>query len=256
MNLLRGSKIKSTPGNNTIIKNISGSTISINHSDTDKIISFIEELKKSYKDTLNIFVITTSASRLKELEAFNKDIHSQYYSEELEDWKPFGSESIKDIIQEFCNETNIDANITTYIIDSVNQIDDERIWAYLKFIRTKTILILDSVSVLFNENKKIAKLFNDFAIGGCITITPNSNCKLMNDAEKCACDIFKHLDIYYEDFASQGMIHIKLSCITRKADLKNAIGSIALNHLNISRRKINGVENDILKQTNGFDELI
>jgi hypothetical protein len=256
MDFLRGLKLNSAPQANTIVKNIRNSSISINNTDTEKIISFIEELRSSYRDTLNIFILTTSLDRLRNLEAFSEDFFSQFYTDVLDEWKPFGNESIKEIISEFHQETNIDANISTYIFDSVTEITDERLWAYLKYIKIRTILVVDGISILFDENRSIAKLFNDFSIGGCVIINPSNHCPLKDQSLTCKADVFKHLDIYYNDFAAHGLVHIKLKNINDKTELLNSISSIALNHLNLKKRKINGIEYDIMTQTNGFDNLI
>jgi len=234
-------------GNNNIIaqsiKLDNNSQLHINNIDIGQIIN---ELKKWYTsnfdEVINIIIITTSINRI-ENTSFDNETFRVLYGNELKDWKPFNNKYISEIIEYFIGTTNLRANIQCYVIDCLSEITDEKTWAYLKLLRNNSIIIVDCIAISFIENQKIAKIFDDYAIGGClIPIYPNQKSELENNLLKIKIETFKHLYIYLNEFPEEGFENIELDRIFSETDLIRAI-SIASRHLSNRKFKIIGSRN-------------
>ncbi len=235
MAVINGNYIKIDGNGNVVVQDIDNSTININNQNSKQINDFIEELHDNSRETVNIIILSSTVQRMEALIDADNKINTEKYGNNIEEWKPFGDKTILEIMKE--GAQSLRAEISVFFLETIN-IEDDYTWADLKYIKNRTILILDIFALHILENKFIANVFNDYHIGGCIVISPESvNERLMNIKKT----VFNHHEIYLAKFKGKiGLMHFRKKCITDLGELIIEIANIAHYFLKIEfNRKIN-----------------
>jgi hypothetical protein len=233
MTLIQINRIKIEGSGNSAVQNSEKSTININSENSEQVTNFIKEFNSSSLMPINIIILTSTRRQMETLNLSTDLINIEKYGYEVLEWKPFGEETILAILKEIIKHIRGEINVFTF--NEIN-IDDDYVLAYLKYIKLRTILIVDIFTLHFQNYKFIANMFNDYHIGGCIVISPeNVNIELQNLKRA----VFNHLEIYLDDFAGKiGLMHIRVEDITKKRKLIAEITNIAEYFLNSGMKKI------------------
>ena len=230
MTWLRGHKTILHGERNIVLHNIENSTININSSES--IDALLKEFKEYSRDCLNVFVIASTKKRIEGLMDTRNPIFLENYSDEVNGWKPFTGLNIVDIIQK-ATQTLMSSTIV-WSIDGINETDNEKFWATLKYLKQKSILIVDGFSLNNPENKRIARVFNDYHVGGCLAVSTNINYDLKEYIDETIDKTFNHLNIYLNDYAGTlPNMHLKPKNINNEPELVNEILNISKYFLQI-----------------------
>jgi len=224
MSLISGNRINIDGNGNIVIQDIAHSTININANNQTLIDSFTQELNNYFKENLTIIIISTTINKIAELNELTNGIPiKNVYDTKVENWKPFQKVTIINLLQDCAKLLKIKLQI--FAFDCLT-IEDEKIIASIKYVKPKTLLIIDNLSLHFSENHAIVNLFNDYHIGGCIVV---SNFKIPQ-IEQLKNKIFNHLQIHLNDrYFPDTTTHIQsINKIDSEIDLFNAIKNIIL----------------------------
>lgn len=127
--------------------------------------NFIYE-REEKTEFLYLIVLTSLQSDWENTNAEN--IPLENYAETLENWKIYQNETIKSILEEFNEKSTI--NLQVYFLNKTNTIDTD-LEDKIEPLTKNIILVADVFSLQFEENKKIAQLFDTKdkdKIGGCL----------------------------------------------------------------------------------------
>ncbi len=202
--------------NNFVMQDIVCQTININSE--ANVDAFIKEMNNLFKETITIIIVGNTIDKVEQLDNLPENVEvKKLYGETIEDWKPFGGKTIINLLHECSSVTNI--NLRTYSFNSTDL--SENFIASIKYIKTKTILIIDDIALQFPDNKRIIEVFNDFHVGGCIAVSPIKIPKI----EKIKSEIFNHLHIYLNDMKLPDITtHIEsINKIEKEQELFNAL---------------------------------
>jgi len=230
-------KIKTDGQGNIIVQDISNSTINIDSSSDEKIFEFIEDLQKwhfqQHPNILNVIVLATTNDKVK---VFMENENAPYmpiesYGEEVPHWKPFiEDESIAQILIDFQQQSGF--RIEAYFIDDI-ELNDELISHLKDDISPKTILIVDCVSLYFQNNKQFAKIFDKNDIGGCvIPICEEHSKKSKERMIELYQHVFAHLNQCFWNRLKKEYMHIELNVPCKKR-LYRRLTNIAVKKLNV-----------------------
>lgn len=211
-------KIEIEGDKNIVIQNISGgSNITVNIGNE--------------KPELNILVMTSTLDEIKKSNS-NLDVshYKDYYGKELKDWKPFKNETLETIIKQKFKNLVAEPNI--YFINCHHEITDEIKLAYFKLLRSRTIFIIDALALLNEYNQKLASLFDE---PDSLLIIPT--CINNQEIENNKFQIFKHLEIYTENF-TQKALYFKLDEISKKSSFVREVFNIVTNKLKIKEKDL------------------
>ncbi len=224
MAFISGNKIRIAGDGNIVLQDIADSTININSDDNQRIDDFIKEVNGVFKKRLTVLVVSTTDSKVTKIPTLSQDIpFTKFYGDTVEKWKPFEKSSIIDILRDCAKILKIELQVFSF--DSIF-LKDDKIISSLKYIKPKTLLIIDSLVLHFPENQMLAGLFNDYHIGGCIAV---SSIKIP-EIEKIKTEVFKHLLIYLNDKEfPDSTIHLQsVNKIESEIDLFNALKNTIL----------------------------
>jgi hypothetical protein len=160
--------------------------------DSTVIVNFYDRAKKK---RLHFIVLSLPASRIATLPILPEGIQiSDWYGETIDQWKPFKGKTIIEYLKNAVPREEVE-ELAILTVDHVEAPKDKRYWAFLQYIKYKTILIVDIISLYFIDNQIIAKYFNDYNIGGCIIVSPFT-VPLLEAIKK---DVFEYLELYLKD---------------------------------------------------------
>ncbi len=235
MSLISGNKINIDGNGNIVVQDVANSTININTNNQAQIDSFIQEINNFFKENLTIIIISTTLSKISELNELTKEIPlNQIYDTKVENWKPFQSNTIISSLKDCAKILKI--NLQVFVFDCLT-LEDEKIIASIKYVKPKTLLIIDNLSLHFTENHTIARLFNDYHIGGCIVVSPFK----IPQIEQIKNEIFNHLQVHIKDRKfPDTTIHIQsINKIDNEDDLFNSIKNTILYLLKMRKIETN-----------------
>lgn len=240
---IRENQVKISGNKNIVIQDCELGNLTINPIDIHKLAKLLSRNKTVAKiiiivSTLNLIKQEIENKKIKEFDI--SDI-SDFLSNEQKNWKPFKNKNILQILKEFQEKSGF--SIKPIILDSGNLNIDEYLIDEIKYEKKKTILIADGISLHFENNRKIAKVFNDREIGGCllpIFKKQNENIKqfMMKNNLKTFSSLFRYSNNYSENFLhkkqDKGFIHIDLQ-VPDKNTIFRRLTSIMTLHLNSQR---------------------
>ena len=249
MGLLTGDLSYIDGNGNIVVGKVSNSTININNNNISDIRKIIDELKSEYYLNLNVIVLSINKSNINQLseEECNKLVDiDDYYGQRAIDWKPFKDKRIIEILRECGRNLRVELSVITL---SVNErIDADLFWAYIKFLKMSSIIVVDGQSLIMESNCILANMFNDYGVGGCIVVNSNLNENLKGISEK----VFNHLTVYKTELAGKiDNNHIKIN-VSQEYEFLNAFRDIARHRLGV--RKIN-LTFENLNDINGLDGI-
>lgn len=231
-------KIKTDGQGNIVIQDISDSTINIDTSSSEKVLEFIESLQNwhllEHTNILNLIVLATTSEQV---QYFMKNENVTYlpiesYGEEVSHWKPFlNEETIAKILVDFQLQSGF--KIEAYFINDI-ELNDELISHLKDDICPKTVLIVDCISLYFENNKTFAKIFDNNDIGGCLI--PICEKQSIDSKEKMI-ELhqltFTHLNQCFWNRLKKEYMHIELNVPCKKR-LFRRLTNIAVKKLNIT----------------------
>ncbi len=210
---------------------------------------------------LNLIVVTTSIDRMqsiKSIDAKTKKALSKYYGNTPEEWRPFDqNETITDLIKEFHAKSSF--KLEVYFIDDLRIDNKEFLTSLEEDISPRAILVVDCLSLEFDENKLFAQVFNKSNIGGCI-IPFNQECdnQIVDNLKKKREDVFYRLqELYYNKFNKQ-YLYLDMD-VNSKEVFYRRLTDISIKHLEIPEPRKTGSwassyskNKGLLKQKVGF----
>ncbi len=231
-------KIKIEGDKNISVQDVYNSSVVINTADMGEVQKLIEELHDLYSvqgnNTLNIFVLTTTVDRIKELYSDFTEFEIPYknYGNEPLDWVPFNNKaSITELLTEYSQISGF--KIEAYLIDNWMPDDDDILATLVDDIVPNTILVADSLSLDFTNNRDFAKLFDDSTIGGClIPVCHNFSKTLQFYLLQRQRQVFRHLNTCFYRRFNREYIFIEPN-VASKEELFRRFTNIATKHLGI-----------------------
>ncbi len=190
---------------------------------------WVEDLHRELdeKTTLEIIVVASNRNDYEQQE--NKTIPLEKYGERSEDWKPFCNEdTILKLLEEFHDCSNFKINVLflnkEYPTDKSSQNE------IIKKIAPKTILILDSYSMVFEENRKFALLFDKGKIGGFLVPICYHDTEDKKKQARNSFSYFQYLEDSWKNRFKENYMYIDLE-VTHKYLLFRRLSDIAFKHL-------------------------
>lgn len=232
--------------NNVVIQGCNLDKITITPIDTDKLVEQIEQKINGITEPLHIFVIATIADKLKLKIAdgsltcvTDAVLPNSHHDTDRDKWKPFvNSETIVELLKQFKELSGF--NVNAFIVDFDDALPSPAESANLQRLRAHTIYIVDTLSLVYEGNKRL--LENIIAapeIGGClIPICEHSSLAYKDFAKRSAeLHLFQHFQVshcYADDILKRkddtGYIHIDLA-VPDKNMLFRRLTAIATLHL-------------------------
>ena len=192
---------------------------------------FSKKLVESRQNNIAFLIITSTLAESKsKFDFIDAEVLEAYYGEELEDWKPFKNESISTILMDIKKSTSVEFEMYVMALDSSVDYADDQLFAYIKYHKRKTILIIDPISI--PENRfGIPAIFDDYHIGGCIISNPGE------EVSDYLVHGFRHIPILYRDIRIQEKEHLEIS-VNNEMNFKNRIMQVIGNLSKVRRAEI------------------
>lgn len=203
--------------------------------DISHVEQLVEELHAQIgdKSTLEIIVLTSTQSDYEQ--EHNEEIPLEKYGEKPENWKPYRNEKeILELLAEFQLKSLLKLNI--FFLNQHYWEDSSWKTDIKEDIASNTILIVDIFSLIFEENRKFALLFDYSKIGG--FLVPMSY-DLSEKQKTYARGLFSHFETVKECWESRfhkNYMFIDLE-IPQKFLLFRRLADIAFKHLGKTEAK-------------------
>ncbi|TAE73251.1 MAG: hypothetical protein EAZ85_07475 [Bacteroidetes bacterium] len=235
------SKISLTGKDNIALANIVNSTITIN--DTQELEQLLKNLV-GINQTLKIMVLVSTKQ---DFESMNKDedcFPDFRYGDKPENWEVFSNQPILEVLLEFKNLSKLDLDIVF-----VNRWQlDKKQKAYIKAnICDDTILIIDLFSLIFQENKNFANIFDCAEIGGLLAPI----CEILETYRKTyhkdLQNTFEYVDCFWKEHFNREYMFIDLA-IPNKHLLFRRLADIAFKHLALKPQQIKNIDEGLARK--------
>ncbi|TAE13954.1 MAG: hypothetical protein EAZ95_10320 [Bacteroidetes bacterium] len=208
--------------------------------------ALVQAFFQASNEPLRILVITETAGAMQKILPTHFEEIERHYSFALEYWRPFaGEKDITDLLKEFQEKTGYQLEVGFAGVHTWQNYLVEKHTKTLKIRCKNTILVADSFALDHTRNATLAKVFDDFNVGGCILpLQQNLSDDAVAYAKKLQADIFPTLSEsmgeFHEnlkDFVSNhyhGLVQVELE-VHSKADFFRRLANIAHYHLGVGR---------------------
>ncbi len=189
--------------------------------------------KENESHTLKIIVLTATKEQIKANPEFAnlniQDSLQNIYGDAPHEWKPFGYQSIEEILRDFAVSSKIDLEVRYCAMTVLNLSSSEK----TRFKRTminEVILLVDPIALFIQENQELASLFNVENPGGLVVVLSGVFSPIQEKIHNLNRKVYEDLyNNYYEIF--------DLPCISLELEvpnvhmLKRRLSNIAIKHL-------------------------
>lgn len=197
--------------------------------DISQLETWVEKLYQEIEEKTTLEIIVVASRREDYEQETNENIPLEKYGEKSEDWKPFCREdTILKLLEEFHNRSDFKINVLflnkEYPADKSLQND------IIKKIAPKTILILDSYSMIFEENRKFVLLFDRGDIGGVLVPICYHEKETHKKQARTFFTHFQSLEECWKNRFKENYMYIDLE-VAHKYILFRRLSDIAFKHL-------------------------
>jgi hypothetical protein len=215
--------------------------VDISHLET-----WIEELHREIDEKTTLEIIVIASNRTDYEQQKNENIPLEKYGEKSEDWKPFYNEdTIFKLLEEFHNRSDFKINVLFLNKEYPTEKSSQN--EIIKKVAPKTILILDSYSMVFEENRKFALLFDKGEIGGFLVPVCYHDTEDKKKQARNSFSYFQSLEDCWKNRFKENYMYIDLE-VTHKYLLFRRLSDIAFKHLGKDEPKSKRIINSLAQK--------